>query len=322
MIDVLFIVLPDTLLLDLAGPAEAFRLANQALQRRGQAPAFRLRYAGPEPEATSSVGLQLSGLVPLPEAFEHPTWTVLLGRPGDAPQVLRRQRAWLTARQWLARHLAPVLATGSASPHRLLTVCVGALLAADAGLLARRHCTSHHELLDDLAQIAPSALVQANRIWVEDGALLTSAGITAGIDLALHCIARQCGDALAAQVAQVMVAPGRRAADAPQQSPLLALRNHLHPALHRVQDAVGAAPGAAWSAEALAAVAHVSPRHLGRLFHTHCGLSPRDYVAQVRLALAQQAQAGGAGVGQAAALAGFSSDRQWRRARQRQRAAG
>jgi len=321
MVDVLFIVLPDTLLLDLAGPAEAFRLANQALQRRGQPPAFRLRYAGPDAHTTSSVGLQLAGIEPLPAAFEAPTWTVLLGRPGEAPQVLRRQRAWLAARQWLATRLPAVLAAGADGPHRLLTVCVGALLAADAGLLAGRRCTTHHELLDDLAAIAPTTLVVANRIWVEDGALLSSAGITAGIDLALHCIAQTCGDALAATVAQVMVAPGRRSADAPQQSPLLAWRNHLHPAVHRVQEAVGAAPGHDWTAPELAAVACVTPRHLARLFQQHCGLSPRDYVAQLRLSLARQARGSGASAGQAAALAGFTDDRQWRRTRQRLTAA-
>lgn len=321
MIDVLFIVLPDTLLLDLAGPAEAFRLANQALARRGRPAAFRLRYAGPAPQTRSSVGLMLADLEPLPEAFVRPTWTVLLGRPGEAPRVLQRQRAWLAVRQWLVRHMPPVLAD-AASPHRLLTVCVGALLAADAGLLAGRRCTTHHELLDDLAHIAPAAQVLSNRVWVEDGALYTSAGITAGIDLALHCIARACGDALAASVAQVMVAPSRRHADDPQRSPLLALRDHLHPAVHRVQEAVAERPGDAWSAQALAAVAHVTPRHLARLFRQHTGLSPRAYVDQVRVTLAQQALGHGASSRQAAELAGFSSDRQWRRARARTAPAG
>ncbi|MEN9486115.1 MAG: hypothetical protein RJB37_3995, partial [Pseudomonadota bacterium] len=66
MIDILFLVLPDTLLLDIAGPAEAFRLANQALRRRGQPEAFRLRYAGPQTQADSSVGLLLARLEPLP----------------------------------------------------------------------------------------------------------------------------------------------------------------------------------------------------------------------------------------------------------------
>lgn len=98
MIDVLFIVLPESLLLDLAGPAEAFRLANQALQRRGQPEAFRLRYAGPVADVLSSVGLQLTGIEPLPDQLAPATWTVLLGRPGDAPQVLRRQRGTASPR--------------------------------------------------------------------------------------------------------------------------------------------------------------------------------------------------------------------------------
>jgi len=317
MIDLLFIVLPDTLLLDLAGPAEAFRLANQALQRRGQAPLFRLRYVGPEATVTSSVGLALTGIAPLPTQLAAPSWVLLLGRPGDALQVLRRQRPWLAARQWLSTHLPPVLAEGASSPHRLVTVCVGALLAADAGLLAGRQCTTHHELLDDLARIAPPTQVLANRVWVQDGALYSSAGITAGIDLALHCIAQAGGEALAATVAQVMVAPGRRGTAEPQRSPLLALRDHLHPAVHRVQEAVAEQPAADWTAQALADVAHVTPRHLARLFRTHTGLAPQDYVAQVRLALARQARQRGASVAQAALLGGFSSDRQWRRARQR-----
>ena len=320
-VDVLFIVLPDTLLLDLAGPAEAFRLANQALARRGREPLFRLRYAGPEAQVTSSVGLSLAAIEPLPAVLKTTTWTVLLGRPGDVGTVLRRQRAWLATRDWLSRVLRPALHPAermNALPHRLLTVCVGALLAADAGLIEpQQRCTTHHELLDDLSALAPGAQVLANRLFVEDGPLLSSAGITAGIDLALHCIARHAGDALAATVAQVMVVHGRRGQDDPQRSPLLAFRDHLHPALHRVQEAVCEQPGGDWSADALSAVAHVTPRQLTRLFRQHTGLTPRDYVEHVRVSLAQQALRRGANGQQAAALAGFRSDRQWRRARGR-----
>ncbi|WP_284615771.1 GlxA family transcriptional regulator [Aquabacterium humicola] len=319
-IDVLFVVLPDTLLLDLAGPAEAFRLANQVLQRRGRPAAFRLRYVGPQAEVPSSVGLSLAGIEPLPDTFDAPTWVVLLGRPGEAAQVVRRQRPWLSVRDWLGRVLPPLL-DAPGTPHRLLTVCVGALLAADAGLLGTRRCTTHHELLDALIALAPRAQVLANRLWVEDGPLLTSAGITAGIDLALHCIAQHVGDALAATVAQVMVAPGRRGSLDPQRSPLLQFRDHLHPALHRVQESVCARPGDHWSAEALSAIAHVTPRQLARLFRQHTGLTPRDYVEHVRSTLAQQALDRGARTSQAVDLAGFRSDRQWRRARQRQQRA-
>jgi len=330
-VDVCFVVLPETLLLDLAGPAEAFRLANQALARQGRAPLWRLRYVGPDAQVRSSVGLQLAGLEPLPERFERPTWVFLLGRPGDAAAVVRDSRTWLTARDWLGRVLAPALADAdSADPalvdpaptepthgHRLLTVCSGALLAADAGLLSGRCTTTHHELLDDLARMAPAARVLADRVFVDDGNLLSSAGVTAGIDLALHCIARHAGEALAAEVAQVLVVFHRRGAGDPERSPLLAGRCHLHPALHRVQNAVGERPAEDWTLERLAAEACVTPRHLGRLFAQHVGCTPRDYVERVRSAFMREALAAGWPLGQALELAGFRSDRQWRRARSR-----
>ena len=190
VIDVVFLVLPDTLLLDLAGPAEAFRLANQALHRRGRAPAFRMRHIGPRPQTASSVGLMLGGLEPLPAGFDpaQPTWLVLLDRPGEVGEVVGATPDWLAARDWLGRVVAPRLTPPGtpAGALKLLTVCSGALLAADAGLLAGRQATTHHELLDGLRRLAPAAKVLANRVFVDDGAVLTSAGITAGIDLALH----------------------------------------------------------------------------------------------------------------------------------------
>lgn len=315
-IEVLFVVLPDSLLLDVGGPAEAFRLANAQLEARGRAPAYRMRFVGPDATTPSSVGLALTGLEPLPDHLAEPTWVVLVGRPGNALQVVRHQRAWLTARHWLAKVVAPALAEADA-PHRLLTVCSGALLAADAGLLAGRCVTTHHELLDELTALAPAARVVANRVFVEDGVFASSAGVTAGIDLALHLIAQTQGEALASAVAQVMVVFHRRGADDPERSPLLAGRSHLHPAVHAVQTAVLEAPGEDWSLERMAGLAHVTPRHLARLFREHAGVTPREHVEQVRLSLAQEAKQAGLRTQQAVELAGFRSDRQWRRARGR-----
>ncbi len=315
-IEVLFVVLPDSLLLDVGGPAEAFRLANTQLEARGRPAAYRMRFVGPDAAAPSSVGLMLAGLQPLPDHLADPTWVVLVGRPGSALQVVRHQRAWLATRHWLAQVVAPALAPAD-TPHRLLTVCSGALLAADAGLLAGRCVTTHHELLDELTTLAPAARVVANRVFVEDGVFASSAGVTAGIDLALHLIAQTQGEALASAVAQVMVVFHRRGADDPERSPLLAGRSHLHPAVHAVQTAVLEAPSDDWSLERMAAVAHVTPRHLARLFREHAGVTPRDYVEQVRLSLAQEAKQAGLHTKQALELAGFRSDRQWRRARGR-----
>jgi transcriptional regulator GlxA family with amidase domain len=320
--EVFFVVLPHTLLLDLAGPAEALRLANQALARQGRPPAYALRYVGPDERATSSVGASLGNLQDLPQALPDGAWVVLMGQPSGLESGLRPEGpdlAWDRTRAWLARCVAPRLAPGAAGGLRLLTVCAGALLAADAGLLDGRRCTTHHELLDELQRLAPGSQVLANRVFVEDGPLWSSAGITAGIDLVLHLIGREAGDAIAAAVAQVMVVYTRRGPDDPAISPLRQGRNHLHPALHRVQDAVVAQPAADWGAPALAAVAHVTPRHLNRLFQRHTGLTAREYVERVRVAHAQQAVAAGAPPKQALAEAGFAGDRQWRRARARQR---
>jgi len=313
MIDVLFLVLPDTLLLDLAGPAEAFRLANQALELRHRQPAFRLRYVGPQAGAATSVGATLAAIEPLPGGFERPTWLVLLGQPSGSESPLRRPlpRPWSDARRWLARCVAPALG----DDLRLLTVCAGALLAADAGLLAGRRCTTHHEMLAQLQALAPSAQVLANRVFVVDGALASSAGITAGIDLALHLIGAECGDDVAAAVAQTMVVFQRRGPDDPQLSPLLAGRHHLHPAVHRVQDALCERPGAAWPLAAMAAIAHVTPRHLSRLFSVHVGRSPRQYLQAVRVAVAERALRAGQPPKQALNAAGIGGTRQWRRLR-------
>ena len=323
MIEILFLVLPETLLLDLVGPAEAFRLANQQLEARGRPPAFALRYVSAQPQATTSIGLQLTNLEPLPDALPPGAWVVLMGRPGLKDTLLTLQRdGWLGARHWLTTVVAPALAQATpagAPAHRLLTVCVGTLLAADAGLIGRRQVTTHHEHLDTLASLAPQAQVCANRVFVVDGPIWSSAGITAGIDLALHCIGDVCGDAIAAAVAEIMVVFQRRGADDPQRSPLLDGRNHLHPAVHRVQNAVCERPGHDWDVPALAAVAHVTPRHLARLFKDHAGISPRDYVERIRSGLAEQAIARGLPTSQAVEIAGFGTDRQFRRARARLR---
>jgi transcriptional regulator GlxA family with amidase domain len=311
MIDVLHVVPPRSLLLDVAGPAEAFRLANQQLERHDQAPLFHLRFTGPHPEATTSVGLPLAQLEPLPATLHRPTWVLLVGQSRD---TLRTPDAASRATiAWLKRDMGPLLAAPD-SPHRLLTVCAGTLMAARAGLLNGRRCTTHHDYLALLRTLAPAAEVVDNRVFVVDGTLASSAGVTAGIDLALHLIAQACGDALAAAVAKTMVVYLRRTPQDPELSPLLAHRHHLHPALHRAQDAVCERPDADWTLASLADAAHVTSRHLLRLFAEQAAVSPMVYVEKIRLERARQALQRGASVTQAAEVAGFSSDLQLRRA--------
>lgn len=305
-IPVHFMLLPGSLILDWAGPAEALRIANQALLAAGAQPAFDLRFIGPQAQAATSVGLQASGIAPLPQQLAPGSWLVLVGMPGsrmDAMQPATRQ-----AIEWL-RSLSP--GTGDL---RLVTVCAGALLAAHAGLLRGCRVTTHHHHLDELREVAPDCEVVANRVFVLDGPVASSAGITTGIDLALHLVAEVCGAALAARVAQTMVVALRRGPHDPELSPFLAGRNHMHPALHRVQDAVSSQPQLAWSVPRMAQAGHTSTRHLTRLFLEHAGMAPLAYLRRIRLAVAQSALQAGRNVTQAAEMAGFSSDTQLRRA--------
>jgi transcriptional regulator GlxA family with amidase domain len=155
--------------------------------------------------------------------------------------------------------------------------------------------------------------VVSNRVFVIDGPVASSAGVTTGIDLALHLIARECGAVLAARVAQAMVVALRRGPQDPELSPFLAYRNHIHPALHRVQDAVSGEPQREWSVPEMARIGHTSARHLSRLFVDQAGIAPLQYLRRIRLSVAEAALASGRNVTQAAQLAGFSSDTQLRR---------
>jgi transcriptional regulator GlxA family with amidase domain len=305
-IPVFFLLLPGSLILDWAGPAEAFRIANQLLAASGQPPRFALRYIGPQREAATSVGIQVSGVEPLPEQLPPGSWLVLVGMPGshfDASQRDARE-----AIRWL-RSVAP-----GDDGVRLVTICAGALLAAHAGLLGGRRATTHHQHLDELRGVATDCEVVANRVFVMDEHVASSAGVTTGIDLALHLIAQECGAALASQAAQTMVVALRRGPQDPELSPFLAFRNHMHPALHKVQDAVSTEPQREWTVPRMADVGHTSPRHLTRLFLDHAGTAPLQYLRRIRLAVAQAALESGRSVTQAAEMAGFSSDTQLRRA--------
>ncbi|ANG91046.1 helix-turn-helix domain-containing protein [Enterobacteriaceae bacterium 155047] len=301
-IDVWFVMLPGVLSLDMTGPAETFALAGDA---------FRLHYIGPQTDVATSIGLTMSGIAPLPERLPAGSLLVL---PGVADSSLHFSTpAALAVQHWLMRQQPDI----QRQAITVMCVCSGAILAAKSGLLHGKHCTTHHDVIARLRTAAPGAVIKENRIFVQDDNLWTSAGITSGIDLALHLINRLCGPEKALAVAREMVVWFRRSGDDPQLSPWLRYRNHLHPAIHRAQDALTAEPQRGWHLADIAAMAHVSPRHLTRLFQEHLGISVRDYLEQLRLAIAQQWLRQGRGVEHAAIAAGFSSPRQFHRAKQR-----
>ncbi len=307
LVPVYMVVPPRALLLDVAGPVEVLRRANA--EQEG------LRYAvthvGPRPSVQTSVGLVVDGLLPLPDLVPAGSLVIVsgsadepLGPPVDRAADRRDEDAVVA---WLARSVGPGV--------RLATVCSGALLAARAGLLDGRDCTTHHAAIADLARLAPLARVRENRLYVGDGERMSSAGISAGIDLMLHLVGADLGPAVAVAVARHLVVYLRRAGSDPQLSPWLEGRNHMHPVIHRAQDAVAADPARDWSVESLADVAGTSRRTLSRLFNDQTGMSVTDYVNRMRIALARQLLVHtGADMEAVAERAGYGSTRQFRRA--------
>ena len=305
-IDVYVVLPPRTLLLDVAGPIEVLRRANLIQD----AVRFHVRYVGPVRAQRTSIGLTVSGIASLPKKLPREA-TVVIG--GNADTLLDGSGAEPAD----ARHETKIvdwLRTTIRPEHRLVTICSGALLAARAGLLDGYSCTTHYLSCDALATLAPQARVLENRLYVEDGNRLSSAGITAGIDLMLHVVAQTVDHACALDVARYLVVYLRRSGNDPQLSPWLEGRNHIHPGVHRVQDAIAGDPARPWPARRLAQIAGTSPRHLSRLFHEHVGMHLADYRNRLRAALAREL------IGQTrldmervAERAGFASARQFRR---------
>lgn len=299
MKDVYFVVLPQLVLLDLAGPAEAFRIAARKVPD-----SYRLRFVSPARSTAAAIGLQLSNLEPLPSRLGEDDIVVLTGVSG----------ALVDLKEPSTQQVISWLESGPTARSLLLCVCAGSVIAGKAGVLSGRECTTHHSHIEELRRVAPDAHVLENRIFVEDGQVLSSAGVTAGLDLALHVIGSQAGPRVAAEIARDLVVYLRRSGTDPALSPWVQHRNHLHPAVHRVQDAVARKPAASWTASELSSVACTSSRNLARLFAEHAHCSPLDYVQMIRFAFAKElVSQSNLDLERVAARAGFRSAQQLRR---------
>jgi transcriptional regulator GlxA family with amidase domain len=300
MTEVAFALLPNVVLLDVAGPAEAFRIANRLVPG-----SYTLRFVGSTRTLDSAVGLKLAALRPLPRRLPEGATIIVTGIAGS--RVNGAEPAIARLAKWIAHIMQD-------ESHTLMCVCAGSVVAGHAGLLKGRECTTHHDHVDELRALEPAARVHANRIFVEDGRVFTSAGVTAGIDLSLHLIGRQLGHRVAATVARELVVYLRRSAADPALSPWVLHRNHIHPVVHRVQDAVSRNPAAQWPASKLANIAHTSERNLARLFAQHALCSPLDYVQRMRVGLARELLTqSDYTVDRIAEISGFSSAHQFRR---------
>ncbi|MFJ1596067.1 GlxA family transcriptional regulator [Streptomyces sp. NPDC088261] len=262
---VLVVLFDDVQSLDVTGPVEVFA---GAARFTGDPDAYRIRTAsldgGP---VRASSGLTLVPDTALAAAAAPHTLLVPGGSGTRTPDP--RLIDWL-------RENAP-------RAHRLVSVCTGALLLAEAGLLDGRRATTHWVAADLLSRKYPAVDVDPDPIFVRDGRVSTSAGVTSGIDLALALVEEDLGRDAALTVARHLVVFLRRPGNQAQFSARLAAQTAQRGPLRDVQAWIGEHPGGDLSVESLAGRARLSPRHFARAFRAETGTTPGRYVDRVRL---------------------------------------
>jgi transcriptional regulator GlxA family with amidase domain len=290
--------------LDVTGPLEVFDGAAEYVSQ--WAPTADRGYlvvtASPDGRLIqTSSGLGLMPAASLRDVVPAEIDTVVVpGGPGA-----RYQSPELTA--WL-RHNAPLI-------RRVTSVCTGAYLLAEAGLLAGRRVTTHWAYGADLARRFPDVIVDTEPIFIKDGAIATSAGVTAGIDLALALVEEDVGRDAALAVARGLVVYLRRPGGQAQFSAHLRAQAAQREPLREVQRWISEHLAGDLSVPALASRAGLSQRQFARAFTSETGVSPGKHVAAVRLEAARRMlEDSGLGVEQVAKACGYGTPEAMRRA--------
>lgn len=286
------VIFPGFQLLDAAGPIAAFEIAER--YRPGSYDLAVLAPGGGQVASSSGVRFAAEPLA------DGPFDTIMISG-GDGTRAIEE-----------LSHIVRWLKVASA--RRRTSVCSGAYVLAEAGLLDGRRCTTHWSRTDDFARRYPKAKLDADRIFIRDGDIWTSAGITAGIDLALALIEDDLGADVARRVAQQLVVHQRRPGGQSQFSALVELGGRSG-RFADLMDWMRGHLAEALTVERLAAQAAMSPRNFARAFTAETGTTPAKAVERLRLEAARTAvETGHAPIDRVAEAAGFGDAERMRRA--------
>jgi transcriptional regulator GlxA family with amidase domain len=277
--------------LDVTGPLEVFAHAG----------GYEITTASPGGRSVrTSSGLRLAPDTSLHEVTSPPDLLIVPGGHGA-----RRRDPEVVA--WLRRH--------AREAGRLASICTGAFLLAEAGLLTGRRVTTHWAHCGELADQYPDISVDPEPVFIKDGNLATSAGITAGIDLALAMVEDDLGRDAALAVARALVVFLRRPGSQAQFSAQLSAQVAERAPLREVQQWIAEHPAADLSVEALAGRVSLSLRHFARAFAAETGMSPGRYVGRVRIEAARRRLEDTAeGIEETARACGYGTPEAMRRA--------
>lgn len=287
------VVFPGFQILDAAGPIAAFEIASRFVPG-----AYKIRIGA----ATPGLVRSSSGVAMPAEPIRFAGVDTLMVVGGGGTGGAMQDTKLIAAIKRAPRHV-----------RRVSSVCSGAFLLAQAGMLAGKAATTHWRRAPQMARMFPDVRVEPDRIHVKDGAVWTSAGVSAGIDLALAMIAEDLGEEAATNVAREMVVYAKRPGGQAQHSALLDLgaqasrfaalnawmREHL---------------GEDLSVERLAAEAAMSPRNFARAYATETGVTPAKAVERLRVEAARAALEAGGSIQAIAEQTGFGDPERMRRA--------
>lgn len=289
--------------LDVIGPLDVFAIANRMIAASSGAPSYEIELVtdAKHLQIDTSSGVRLVAHRHYGRVRGEIDTLLVAGGPGarhaDDPALL----AWLRKTAGRAR--------------RVCSICTGATLLAAAGLLQGRRATTHWRFVESFARHHPSVVWDPDPIWVRDGRFYTSAGISAGMDLAIALLEEDAGSAVALDVARHMVMFLRRPGSQAQFSVALAAQATERRVLQELQAWIAGNLDRDLSVETLAARAAMSARNFARVFTRELGATPARYVEQARIEAARtRLQSSDDGVERIARRCGFSSAELMRRA--------
>jgi transcriptional regulator GlxA family with amidase domain len=298
-----FFLYADALGLDIVGPLDVFTiatecLADQGVGGQGYAPVFSGAEKGP---VRLNSGLYLMAQGPVGEG-EPPDILVIPG--GREPDLISRDRDLINR-----------IRRQASRAKTIVSICNGAFILAACGLLDHKRVTTHWLAAERLARAFPNIDVRQDQIYIRDGNVLTSAGVTAGIDLALAVVEADHGPSVAMRVARLLVLYFRRSGGQSQFSEPLRLRDKAGGAFIKLHDWILKNLDQPLSVDALADVAGMSPRNFSRSFAKATGIPPGRYVELMRLNRARELlETSDAPIKEIAQAAGFGREERLRRA--------
>jgi transcriptional regulator GlxA family with amidase domain len=257
----------DFLLLDMAGPLEVFSIANRYLP---PAQHYRILTLGTEPgPLRASNGVMVQADLLLEQALDAYDLLLVPGGPGAYNECHPALLPWLRAAVPRAR--------------RFGSICTGAFVLGYAGLLDGHRVTTHWHYTERLIKAFPKAIVETDRIYLQDGRLITSGGVTAGIDLALSVVAQDHGKQVAVEVAKVLLVVMKRQGGQAQFSPMTSAVAPQETPITRVQNHVLANLEQSFTVESMAALVDMSARHFARLFAKDVQMTPMAFLQGARI---------------------------------------